>query len=324
MKKRDIKAQIMVIVLLLLSILSIVALTATLTAVRDNEEQVQNKKYQQYYSLGERTIIDMQRYLGNSDLSTMNGSVSLPSEAGSPLAGNCSQNGNQASCEFPEISSAAVGGGESSETLSVITSIVDTDYILNHTTQKDQDILLELTPSSTNITYLLWDDNTVAWGVTYDSKDSSNNYYSQKAVFGRNQSPFGLTNTNASCVSITDVSSNPTIRPQVLTKMGNPAGSFSNIIEIRTTTTGCNTALDYRIRAYKANEGEITFSLVKDGSAVPLQRVITTITTTSETEANLQTEDNPTAVLSTSYLLATTPLNLFDYVLRTEQGIVKN
>lgn len=324
--------QIMVIVLLLLSILSIVALTATLTTVRDSQESLQNKQYQQYYSLGERKILDIQQFLGYSGLNTLtNGTVEIPSEAGEASNANCSISGNgtKAECTFEKVSSSEVGGGESTEELDIYSLIEDTNYILDHEMQKDQDILLTL-GNGINTTYLFWDNQAdVAWSVTYDYKNSSNEYISEKEIYDSFSPPklFGAStiSTANNCLVITDA---PTANEINVAKanMGVPTRNFTRVLKIsKQTIPSCNTALYFRLRPLRQNSTDtVSFSLYKVDNSTPLQRKITTITSTSAENSATQAEDTPTAVLESSYLLTYSPLSLFDYVLRTENGIRKN
>ncbi len=333
MNKRTYSAQIMVIVLLLLSILSIVALTATLTTVRDSQESVQNKQYQQYYSLGERKILDMQQYLGYTALSALNnngGNISLPSDIGSTTAGTCTNiEANKYGCDFKNLTSSEIGGGQSQERLDTYVEIEDTNYIYNHSTQKDQDILIPLT-SGSNDTYLMWNNQSnLAWSISYDMKDNVHNYHSYKEIYDQGDGPFGgVSNFSADCIDIT--TSVPVEKVnQIKAAMGIPAESFSHIIKIsKSNLNFCNagvTDLFFRLRPLRStNTAEITFSLYKDGNDAALQRKITTVTSTSKDYADSQKEDSPTAVLESSYILTYSPLSLFDYVLRTETDIIKN
>lgn len=334
MKTKQISGQIMVIVLLLLSILSIIALTATLTTVKDTQEQVQNKQYQQYYSLGEGKILDIQRYLGNGDLSKLaditNGG--LPSETGSSTLGTCilianNPGGNQAyECTFNDIQSSDVNTGTSAETFSVYTKVEDTNYIVDYQAKVDSDLLLELTAGSANDTYIMWktsagSPNDVAWGISYDYKSGSD-YITDKVVYEPGSGPFagGSANADSTCVKVVKETPSTAKTNQMGGLLGYDTGTFAIKISVKAVCQ--NSPLYFRIRPYRNSKEEVTTAIYKDGNSAPLQRTISTVTTSNNTSG--QASDTPTSVLKTNYLLTSTPLNLFDYVLRTEGSITKN
>lgn len=318
-------AQIMVIVLLLLSILSIIALTATMTTVRDTQEQVQNKKYQQYYSLGEKMIFEYQRALGTEVLPNPATLVSITGEITSKTA--CSSIPGGIACTISGIESTEATT-DSKETYDVYTEVVDTDYIKGYKLDKDQDLMLDILDDNANTTYLLWNETDTkkpSWNISYDYLDTnSNDYITKKAFFGP---LFNITTPNSDgCLTVAPV---PDQLPTLMTQIEAATGTYTKALKIELTTGGtCNnniTALDFRIKGLLAstNDTQIDIALVKADNTSMLQRTITTVTTTStEGEAN-QNPENPATVLSSNYLLTTTPLSLFDYVLRTEQGITK-
>lgn len=312
------KGQILVIILILLSILGIIAITATLTTVKDTKEQAQNKQYQQYYSLGERTIIDAQRFLSGKELKDITQDIILPNDSGYSLNGTCDLtkvDEGFVSCRFNNIPASQVISQESSETLSIYMEIRDTDYINNHTMEKDKDVLINIKPGSNNSTYIFWDDSTVAWGISYDYRTATE-YLTDKVVFDTGSGPF---NTNAqrtsTCLKVEPIAA--TSINSIIQKMG-LTKTPKHIAKI--TNNNCGTAMYFRLRPYKSNNESITFSLYKDdvSGVGAMQRKISTITTSNLSNTTGQASEKPVSALETSFLLTDTPLSLFDYVLKTE------
>ncbi len=318
---KKIRGQIMVIVLLILSVLSIIALTITLATVRDTQEQVQNKQYQQYYSMGERMILDIQRTLGNGALFSEN--INITSDAtGNSIPGTCSvPSANKQSCDFTEVASSEITSDSSLEKFDVHVELEDSASITAQPIGQDQDLLLELPEdlSNTNTftTVLEWNETNVDWNISYDFINTSANFETRKLVY--------TNGSDAATSHYTEVANNPaddscfTINGEIL-----PAAALKNklTIEVKTGASKCAesvTPLYFRLKPVGASP---VVNVTRNGSTIPLQRIIKVVTTSNSSDNTSNTE-NPTSVLETKYLLTKNPLALFDYVLRTEQGITK-
>ena len=81
----------------------------------------------------------------------------------------------------------------------------------------------------------------------------------------------------------------------------------------------------FRLRTIMKTAGSsVNIDLEIANNKFPLQRTLTSTTTTADSSAGSGNANNPTVVLETKYLLVTQPLSLFDYVLRTESDVIKN
>jgi hypothetical protein len=314
-KTKRITGQIMVIVLLLLSVLSIIALTITLATIRDSQEQVQNKKYQEYYSLGERMILDVQKAIGNSTIAT-GAPLQFNSDATGTLlkSENCVNGGAVALvyCDFKQVptSEATTSGGLA--TYDVHVEIADSTTITGQTVGQDQDILLDL-GAGNNTVDLSWPQNNIDWNISFDYLDAANNFVTRKLVYTA-----GSPTVVGPYADVVNAAGDD----NCFKIYQNPAGNI-NSLRIETTVATCTPALVTPLYLrFKPVGGIASVNLSRVAQTAPLQRTIRTVTTSSNSvNDNVQ---NPTSVLETKYLLTKSPLSLFDYVLRTEQGITKN
>lgn len=314
------RGQIMVIILLLLSVLTIIAVSVTLNTTRDTEQQVQDKQYQQYYSVGERNIIDMITYIEKQALSTAipnNGLTPVYVTAGG-LSYECTApSANSRDCSLGSIGTSYFSQSGTAETLTTSMSIIDSNQIdpnMQVTVNKDQDILfdLQLLTGWSSLRFKWVDggvnpgDYQVSWNISYDCYfAAANEYRTEKFVWDKSNGD------NYSAVSTSGATAYFSV-------------AWDNTTEFITVNDiGCGvggTAQFLRVKAItKTSTTVIIDTLALGNAAVPLVRTIRTSTTTN----NTGTQDVPSAVLETTYFLGETPLSLFDYVLRTEGDVQK-
>ena len=307
--KKIFPAQIMVIVLVLMSILSVIALSVTLTSVRDQTEKTQNSQYQTYYAVGENKLLDFQQQIGRISLATAipaAGSMTLSGDTGNPLSGTCATNvtpPNSKTCTFGGIDSTNFNT-DKAEVLKTIITTTDSSEITNFTAEKDKDILLDIEASTLPIQIQLsWTGTTTAWSFTVDKTD----YTSEKAVFSPDATIFSKV-----------ITSYP-ILPETSTCFNYTSSGSSVTINI---LASCSNKMFIRLRPLlKSGDSTLINNLKVVGNTLPLQR---TISSTTTTESNVVSgQDSPTVVLESTYLLTTQPLGLFDYVLRTESDVIK-
>lgn len=306
--KNNYKGQIMVIILLVLSILTIIAVGVSLNTARDTKEQVQDKQYQQYYSVGERNIVDFINYLGKKQLSSLfngldNGSLNINN-----LNYNCNKNSNILNCTVDNITSDYFNESGTEENLTTIITIEDFQEIPIGTVltlRKDQDLLFDFInlPGISSLKFK-WQGNNVAWDMSLDYYIlASNEYITDKLVWDKN----GIYNNNLEVVN-------------------SPLGCFrANYVqannEITINNISCNNKQFLRIKPVMKNNDTIDLTgLSISGANTYLIRKVTSTTTSR----NSGTIDNPSVVLETTYFLGESPLSLFDYVLRTEGDIIKD
>jgi type II secretory pathway pseudopilin PulG len=289
----------MIIVLVLMSILSIIALSVTMTSVRDKEEKAQNNQYQAYYAVGENKLLDFQQFIGKDTISSLSTNLTLTGDTGT-AAGTCDAiNGTSRTCTFDNIN-LANDISQTAEIVKTIITVTDSSEITNFSAQKDKDILLDIQTATTPtiIIDLDWSGVATAWNFTVDKKD----YTSEKAVF----SPAGIFSqihesySTGTCFSYTKTATSA----------------------VRITINCPSERMFFRLRPLMTTPGASTLinRLTIQGNTIPLQRTLTNTTTT----VNSGNADNPTVVLETTYLLIGQPLSLFDYVLRTESDVIKN
>lgn len=297
MKKR-LPAQIMVIVLVLMSILSVIALSVTLTSVRDQTEKTQNSQYQTYYAVGENKLLDFQQQIGREPLMAT-GPFTLTGDTGNDLDGACVQNPpDSTTCTFGAIDSTNFNSAKA-EVLKTIITTTDSSTIADYPAPKDKDILLDIESATLPLQIqLTWVGTSTAWSFTVDKTD----FTSEKAIYDNNgifSSP-AVTIYNGTCFNYS---------------------SSGNTITIN-IPIGCANRMFFRLRPLmKTGEQTIISMLSLGNNTIPLQR---TITSTTTTESNVVAgQDSPTVVLESTYLLTTQPLGLFDYVLRTESNVLK-
>jgi type II secretory pathway pseudopilin PulG len=309
MKKR-LPAQIMVIVLVLMSILSVIALSVTLTSVRDQTEKTQNSQYQTYYAVGENKLLDFQQKIGREPLNSVlgTGSFTLSGDTGNPITGNCGPNPNadpnSKTCTFGPIDSTNFNTTKA-EVLKTIITTTDSSTISDYPAPKDKDILIDLESVTGSITISLsWNGTDTAWSFTVDKTDFTSEkavYSPNTTIFSRQITSYPISPETSNCFSYTSIGSSVTI----------------NIFET------CSNKMFLRLRPLMKEPNAITTisTLSISNNVVPLQRTITSTTTTQSNVGSGQ--DNPTVVLESTYLLTTQPLGLFDYVLRTESNVIK-
>lgn len=317
--------QIMVIVLLFLAVLTIIAVGVTLNTSRDTKEQVADKQYQQYYSVGERVIVDLINFIGKDSLTSLTngpgGSIEINS-----LNYNCNEVSSAVNCTISQIPSTYFNESGTAETLTSVIKIEDISEIDEPTTgalmiKKDQDLLFDFAETGGWNTFdFSWADDSgseapfqTAWNLSYDYYDAnSNTYKTEKLVWDQSsgniysESPDNNQSFPNECFQIDnfeiDESSNPSI-------------------QITYNESVCPNPLFLRLKPIMKNsEGVKITKLTFDGtSGAPIARKIISTTTTKDSGNT----DSPSAVLETIYFLGKTPLSLFDYVLRTEDSIVK-
>lgn len=295
----------MVIVLVLMSILSVIALSVTLTSVRDQTEKTQNSQYQTYYAVGENKLLDFQQQIGRIPMITAipGTSFTLTGDTGSDINGTCAPNVglNSKTCTFMGIDNSNYNP-DKAEMLKTIITTTDSSEIIGYPAPKDKDILLDIESIIADSTITLdWNGTNTAWSFTVDKTD----FTSEKTIYDNNgifSSP--LTSYTGTC--FTYLSSNGGIAPITITL---------------TPSLSCK-LMFFRLRPLMKTGEETIISMLSLGSnTIPLQR---TITSTTTTESNVVPgQDSPTVVLESTYLLTTQPLGLFDYVLRTESDVIK-
>lgn len=320
------RGQIMVIVLLFLAVLTIIAVGVTLNTSRDTKEQVADKQYQQYYSVGERIIVDLINFIGKDSLTPLSKDSINPININS-LDYLCSEESSAVNCTIKEIPNTYFNESGTAEVLTSVIKIEDLTEIDEATTgslfiKKDQDLLFDFAETGhwDTLTFS-WEDPesneviyTTSWNFSYDYySEGSNVYKTDKLVWDKSNGNIysqesTILNSPDACFSIS-FSQEPNTNP----KMTVINGECNGASELN--------PLFFRIKPVsKDNETvKLTEISFEGGNSPAIARKITSTTTTS----NSGNSDSPSAVLETIYFLGKTPLSLFDYVLRTEDSIIK-
>jgi hypothetical protein len=304
--------QIMVIVLIILMVLTVIVIVAVRSTTRDITEQVQSRQYEQYYTTAERQMLLLQETIKNSAIEDAYLAIDTNFN-GSPIdIDACSHSGMQSTCTYSPIELPdETGSGAIGDTVNIKTVIEDSTTIDDFTMQKDQSILLTAANNGdwVNVSnYPL--DGDVGWIFTVDYLDpATGNYHSTKTIYNY--------------ASVFDAAYNNPTTGCRLNLTGSPDHDLPT--DMTVTIIGCAgyQPLYFRIKPVMRNGKSTTVvSIRTSSSSTPLMRKITTVATSTATSDTTGVA-NPAVVLETKYLLISSPLELFDYVLRSEQEVVK-
>lgn len=295
---KKIRAQIMVIVLVLMSVLSIIALSVTISSIRDKQEKTQNSQYQEYYSMGENMLLNFQQTINRKSLDLIDNSLAV--DIGSNVTADCNPvNTLSKKCVFNNID-ASLFDPQKQETLKSTVIIEDSLTITGFLAEKDKDIMLDIASASlpTKVRLSWTGSSSTAWNITVDKTD----YSSEKTIYNKGTTIFSteVKSYTGSCMDYTS----------------SIDAADKTTVEI---TLKCANKMYLRLRPIIKVGTGVTIDLSVDNNTIPLMRTLTNTVVSN----NTTNPDNPVVVLETKYLLIAQPLSLFDYVLRTESDLVK-
>jgi hypothetical protein len=291
---QKLSGQILVIILLMLSILSILVIAVVTTTTKDIQEQTQNKIYEQYNALNEQKLLQLQSVVGTAPLA----SITLGT-----LPGVCAPSANGFTCT---INNQVVDAANNSKADTII-AVDDVQNISNYTLQKDKTLMLDLrSEAAVSIIFGLNPATPTSWIFSVDFI-SGVDYGTFKSVLTTSTIGFD-SNITGPCFN----SANTT--------------SFAFTIPRTTTTAPCrlpagSSLLDLRIRSLgTATGGDVNVSI--SGSSQKQFRTVTSVTTAV---AGTGPNTSPSSILQVQYPLFSAPLEILDYVLRSEDvnGVAK-
>lgn len=313
MKLKNKSGQILVVVLLALTIISIFVVVVATNARRDVVERVQNEQYEQALSLSEDKLL---RIL-NDDFD--------PVEEGCQEIINGSEVTGYTCIVSPEE------GTDSSEQVQIDIDINEEIEINNLSVKKDAILKIGLKEDITNTTagsykdYLdfSWTGN-VAWIFSLDYRNRSTGEFGViKDVYDGNSTFF---NNPDHCFNFAQFGGNGTsnaIRIN-LNSVGNTANGSDNCL----SPISSYDFLALRMRPLMQGSGTPTTDLTLEGyrqtsltdAALPPQVRVITAESYSLTTG---TEVAPRAILEVQEPLFKSPVEILDYVLRSEQPVTK-
>ncbi|KXK26581.1 MAG: hypothetical protein TR69_WS6001000587 [candidate division WS6 bacterium OLB20] len=300
--------QILVIVLLVLSILGIFVVSIATSTQRDVEERVRNEKYEQYYSLTERRLLQLiQETNLDSTLTGLENDLT-----------NCTRVGNTGryNCTYTDVSET-----DSLDQVSIDVTLEDTNEVRQLQLQKDQTFMMNLQNGGSGyrgVIQMQWTGPQVAWVVSMDYRDLNDGRYKViKGVYDGN--PTG------SRVYEQAIPNNNTFtfEPLVLSGVTQPAANAMQFNISSVDLTGSNwRPLYLRVKPIIASGELLTELTVTGGTGFPNQ-VRTYLGEGISAEESNTGDDSPTAILEVQLPLHPAPAEFFDYVLRSENDVVK-
>lgn len=319
MKTHKAKAQILVVILLVLSILSIFVLAMVSNARKDTQEKRDNKRYEQFYAIGETKLVEAQNSIKTLQLNELQSVMATLGYRELPSATINTEWGATTQYQFlsePELFSEYESGSKDS----IQTTLYFTDQPVLELYQLPSDSTIRLTVTKSGVNYmgainLYWNSpnaQTVNWEITLD-------YYS--ATTTPRYGSFKISTLDRT---------QPSIRPGIITaavpaapqQVGNItytngiSFSMNNIIS---AAAGANaiTVLDLRIKAIIGSPNtKVSFGIVPSTpSAFPSQfRRITAVV--NSVVSTITSADSPTPILNMEYPLTLPSNPLLDYVYR--------
>ncbi len=292
-RKRE-SAQILVVVLLVLSIMAIFIMSVAVSARRDVFERVTNEKYEQYYSLSENRLLQLvQDSKITSNISFL--TTKYPYVAGS----GCRAIGVTYNCDFSD--SAQTG---SVDTLGTNVIIFDTATISDLPITKDSTFLVALVPglNQPQIT-MSWTGAKVAWEISLDIRNSTTGEY------------FVLKDIYDGAGVLT-----PGPQTHIFGFVGATANSVTFNLNAYTGRAANYLMQDFRIKPIiKSGEQSTQLSMV--GQTLPQVRQFTAKGVSSVASQTGNT--SPTVILQVQLPLNPAPVAILDYVLRSETDVRK-
>ena len=299
--------QIMVIVLLVLSILSIFVIVIVSNTRRDITEKVQNKQYQQYYSVTEKKMLQVQGAIGTEPLSASDPQLTSLLQAGSE---SCQIGANSVlECNFTESGTELEVGTQDSARLNI--TIQDTNQLNQFTVRQDKNLAINLLDANNNgytgnVTVTYNSNITLVVAIDYVTL-SAGEYRVVKEV--KDSSNPELFTGETHCY------------PNPENNFALPVNTFTFTFNVATMVQNCagiaaGTYKPVGLR-FKPLAGNTDITLSGDANFPDQFRSITGTTN------SLVNPNSPVTVLELNYPLVSSPLGILDYVLRTESLVSK-
>jgi len=319
-KKTHVKGQILVIIIMVLSILSIFALAMVSNARKDTQEKRDNKRYEQYYAIGEKKLVEAQNLLKIKQLNQAQTLLtSLNYTCTTSLVDTQWGLTNQYRCTSPVESFSQYESG-SIDSIQTTLEIIDQPVLELFQLPSDGNVKLTILKNAVPYTGLLniyWNSpntQTVHWEIALDyTKDYVN--YDTVRYNSFKLSTLDITQPSTS----PGIISNLTTLPIMIGGVNFQYGISINMQSMVTAAIGSNnyaiTGLRIKPLIGKANSS-VSFSIVPSNlSTFPAQfRKMTAIINST---VNLATgTDSPTPILNIEYPLTLPSNPLLDYVFR--------
>jgi hypothetical protein len=296
--KKKANGQILVIVLLVLSIMAIFIMSVAVSARRDVFERVTNEKYEQYYSLSENRLLQLvQDSKISSNITFL--TTKYPATGGNGCVYNAGT--KTYNCGFSDAAQA-----NSVDTLKTDVAIADTPNITDLPITKDSTFLIALVPGTNQPAITMsWTGAKVAWDISLDIRNTNTGeFFALKDVYDGSGV---ITQGQPSPIHILSFNSGTTNAVSFgLTNYTGKQGSYQ--------------MQDMRIRPI-IKSGEQSTQLTMTGPTLPQVRQFTAKGISSVTSQTGNT--SPTVILQVQLPLNPAPVEILDYVLRSETDVRK-
>jgi len=299
MKKKQLKGQILVIVLLVLTIMAVFIMSITANTRRDIFERIRSEQYEQYYSIAEKRLLQMIQE--TKIASNIN---SITTEFGCIYTSST----RTYKCNFSDVPET----GSLDQTATEVT-IVDTNQINGLPISKDTTFEVNLSGITTYTINMSWTGSKVAWILTLDlvnnAAGGTGEYIVVKDIYDRAGVTQPVTQTHAF-----------TFQPLVIGGVTQPA---TNNLSVNLAT---GRPAGYTIKALrlkpliKGNEQLTELTLSGPANLPPQVRRFTSKSISSQ-QAQTGTS-TPVAILEVQVPLNAPPAEILDYVLRSETDVV--
>ncbi|MFQ5492623.1 MAG: hypothetical protein ACE5DX_00470 [Candidatus Dojkabacteria bacterium] len=304
-KKEQLKGQILVIVLLVLSILGIFVVAVATNTRRDVIERIQNEQYEQYYSLTEKRMLQVVQQVQIS--SSIDGleDVFGECEPGSGIL-------NEYICEFADKPE-----DDSLDTALVRVTIQDDNNIEKLPVEKDQTFKISLDDGSARgylgLVEMQWTGADVAWVITLDYRNPNTGEYKViKDVYDKSGVYYQPVTTHA--FTFNDLVQGSQTLP--------PSNNTGFRIDSVTGLPAGFEALSLRLKPIIESGELLTELSINGGTGFPPQ-VREIIGEGISNEESLTGDESPAAILEIQLPLHAAPAEILDYVLRSETTVTK-